>query len=168
MSIGNQDKVQLIIRMSRELYEMDGNDKEIWLLIRPSSPFTLELDTECFYKSLEYYNCTKEQIIQIMNLDEVEIIEVLKKSGVLPINISKKLGHTNMILKLGIDAFGNLDDFLIWMNTPNELFNDKKPVDSLKEVEMIWEGGVDEEPNEEDYFESDVYYIELIHIIAGI
>lgn len=168
MRSGDQNKVQFLITMFKVLYDLDANDKVIWLYLNTDSTITLDLDTDCFYRSLGHYNCTKEQFVQLMNIDATELNKVLKKQGQLPSEISKKLGHTNVILELGIDAFGNLDDFLIWMNTPNELFNNKKPVDSLKEVEMIWEGGVDEEPNEEDYFESDVNYIELIHIIAGI
>ncbi len=54
------------------------------------------------------------------------------------------------------------------MNTSNELFNNKKPVNTLKEVELTWEGEIDEEPSEEDYWESDVKYIELIQIVARI
>lgn len=138
MRTGNQDKVQLIVTMFRVLYDLNINDKVIWLYLNTDSQITLDLDTDCFYKSLEHFNCTKEQFVQLMNIDDVELNEALKKQEQLPVEISKKLGHVNVILELGIDTFGNIDDFMIWLNTPHELFNDKKPVEfSHEEMSLI-------------------------------
>lgn len=156
----------LIINNFKSIFDVSWSSQIIGLYLAPNSPWELSLDAECIHKSMDHFKCTTEQFASLMTLEHNDLIELLSYPHLLSKSVCKKAGHATVLLTLGIDAFGSLEDFLIWMNTPNEIFSNKKPIDSLNEVELYWEDDIDEKPSNEDCWESDANYIELIEILT--
>jgi len=46
---------------------------------------------------------------------------------------SEKIIEVAEVTKIGLDVFGNMDKFKLWLNTPNFALGRLKPIDLLKD-----------------------------------
>ncbi len=96
------------------------------------------LTVEFFDTAFNYAPFTKEEWASILDLSFKTITRHRIEIKPLPAQASEKIIQLLEITSLGLAAFGTIENFRHWLDTPNKKFKKIKPADpSIKPVNML-------------------------------
>ncbi len=112
----------------KQVYDINLTDEMVIAVQNPESAMSLSFDYLHVTRAIEYYQYPQYEFYKLSNIteDNQSAYSLLES---LPDIICRRITLSCVVISLGLNVFGNVDNLIIWLNVPNMIFKGYSPLD---------------------------------------